>query len=1081
MATPSSSADSRVPRLASASSASSVGGRGGVPHALWRPQMQTFLIRQGIQERDYTAEIPRWKELTAAVAQDEAADEHAGFDAMLGALGAASSPVVKKETLSPEMQKAKKAAAEAIARSRKAYALLYEALPADLRALVAEVPQGYAYGIWTLLEKKFRNTEPDSVLDLYRRFTKMAQASDEAFDAYKARVDAACELLRAAKQTPPDALYASVLLDLQPHYATAVLTLKTGDRLKDESKIDWPAITEYMSQYERSEQFLRMVDGNANRTLATRGKLSGPATADGIKKKSIKASGAGNGNGDSAGVRCYNCDQLGHYASDCPLPDRRKKRGSHPKESHARKGGRKREDPRSGRDSGSGSDESAEEGKPHRSRPPAGRANMSRQNDRANPFDPLSGEDSDDAAEEPRTPAARRTERSDPGRSYLARVLAGLPGKTTVTGNVAHATRDQRDRADDAPTRESDADTALDEELRTTAHAVDSAATVPTICDKKALTNVRQCSPLPIKMANGEIVSAKYVGDLRLRLPVYKENRHVTVTIRNVYYHEKFDANLLSWDLMKEDGWRMKSCKRATYLTTPGGRRIRASTRGRLTILDHAPPRPARVMAAVSRSVCRTASDLVRWHERLGHVSWDRLRRMCRMRLTGGMSDIGDMSAAELNRAKEAIINCQACAQGKQQRNALGHSGLEKGSKAGEVLHMDTFYATYRDPQTTKKVHEYCLLATDGYTEWRWASTTRSKADVQQEAIDILRNCSTLTGRQPRLVICDMGSEFENRTLEHFCSERGIKLQPAPPRAKELNGVAEKSVDTVKNHTRAMLLGAGIPDQVGWRRAACHHVQLWNRTHIGRRTGVTPYEAMTGRTPSIKHFGVFGCDVMVHQDRTQRDTTFSPKAEPAIYLGHSHRYNAPVVRMLHTGQTMCAKDVHFREGTFTHARILSGGQEQDSHSTAPRADEPWRPSSLPSIREESKDDADALGSDAEGDPDEDREARAGTSQYSVKAIHDARTVHGKKEYLVKWIGHATPTWEPEETITTDAPDAVKEYEAFLDRRSQARVTRSRAATATPATQSSDSESDEEKHDPVQSDTLAARDGAAQRL
>jgi hypothetical protein len=593
-------------------------------------------------------------------------------------------------------------------------------------------------------------------------------------------------------------------------------------------------------------------------------------------------------------------------------------------------------------------------------------------------------------------------------------------------------------------------------------------------------------------MANGEIVSAKWVGDLRLRLPVHKENRHVWVTIRNVYYHEKFDANLLSWDLMKEDGWRMKSCKRATYLTTPGGKKIRASTRGRLTILDHAPRREEKAMAAVrvSRTLCRKAADLVRWHERLGHVSWDRLRRMCRLGLTSGMSDIGGMSVVELNRAKEAVLNCRACAQGKQQRNAIGHGGLEMGSQAGEVLHMDTFYATFRDPQTSRKVHEYCLLATDGYTEWRWASTTLSKADVQQEAIDVLRNCSTLTGRQPRLVICDMGSEFENRVLEKYCSERGIKLQPAPPRVKELNGVAEKSVDTVKNHTRAMLLGAGVPSQVGWRRAACHHVQLWNRTHIGRRTGITPYEAMTGRKPSIKNFGVFGCDVMVHQDRTQRDTTFSPKAEPGIYLGHSHRYNAPVVRMLHTGRTLCAKDVHFREGTFSHARTLSDGREQDGQTTEsdlPEDDrEPWQPTSLASIREESRVDDEEHLDDNANHYDESDEARGPTtdpSHYSVKAIHDARTVHGKKEYLVKWIGYATPTWEPEETITTDAPDAVKEYEAFLDRRSQARVTRSRAAPVAPTPQSSDSESDdeEEQNSEQDDDTLAARDVAAQRL
>jgi hypothetical protein len=243
---------------------------------------------------------------------------------------------------------------------------------------------------------------------------------------------------------------------------------------------------------------------------------------------------------------------------------------------------------------------------------------------------------------------------------------------------------------------------------------------------------------------------------------------------------------------------------------------------------------------------------------------------------------------------------------------------------------------------------------------------------------------------------------------------------------------------------------------------------------------------MTGRKPSIKNFGVFGCDVMVHQDRTQRDTTFSPKAEPAIYLGHSHRYNAPVVRMMHTGRTLCAKDVHFREGTFEHARTLSDGQDQDSHATDfAAADEPWRPTSLSSIGEEGDGDDELeehRDNRVNGESGEEHDRTASSCQYSVKAIRDARTVHGKKEYLVKWVGYATPTWEPEETIAADAPAAVEEYEAFLDRRSQARVTRSRAQSATPAAPSSDSDSDaEEKQPSEQNDTLAARNVAAQRL
>src|SRR5438552_597563 len=122
----------RVPRLASSSS-----GGGGLPHAVWRPQMQTFLMRQGIEERDYTREIPQWKTLSAAVQADAEAEEQAAIAELLGAGKAASSgPAVKKEALTAEQQRAQKRVAELISRTRKACGYLYAALPSDLRLLV---------------------------------------------------------------------------------------------------------------------------------------------------------------------------------------------------------------------------------------------------------------------------------------------------------------------------------------------------------------------------------------------------------------------------------------------------------------------------------------------------------------------------------------------------------------------------------------------------------------------------------------------------------------------------------------------------------------------------------------------------------------------------------------------------------------------------------------------------------------------------------------------------------------------------------------------------------------------------------
>jgi hypothetical protein len=330
----------------------------------------------------------------------------------------------------------------------------------------------------------------------------------------------------------------------------------------------------------------------------------------------------------------------------------------------------------------------------------------------------------------------------------------------------------------------------------------------------------------------------------------------------------------------------------------------------------------------------------------------------------------------------------------------------------------------------------------------------------------------TLSGRSPRLVITDLGSEFENNKVAAYCRGHGIHLQPTPARAKELNGIAEKSVDTVKNHVRAMLLASRVPDQIGWARATAHHVYLWNRTHIGRNTGVTPREAVTGQEPSILHVGVFGCDAFVHQDRTQRGTTFSRKAEPGIYLGHDSRQNCPVVRMLHTGKTVRVKDVLFREGSFEHMRAeLKGSEDQVQSLDLSEFD------ALPDSngKHEQKDGEFPPHQDQDEEADIDRDRHlpdheekypepvdrnsddSGRRRYRVKSITDKRTTTGGHvEYRVKWVGHSAETWEPADTIEEDAPDAVKDYTSFIERRAEARVTRSRAhtqarAAAQPAT------------------------------
>jgi hypothetical protein len=272
----------------------------------WRPRMETALMRAGIAARDYQSSNADWAALVAAVEGWERGAEEASIALALGRTPASGSGGATAGPSAAEKE-ARRGATEAVARGKKAYTLLYQALPDELRRLVAHVPQGDAYGLWSWLQKRYQSTEQDNVGDLWDQFTALHQADDESFDEYKARVDAVYSLLAHAKDKPSAGLYAHRLLwKLSARYNPAVLALKASGKLKEAEKINWDEIVAFVSNHERSEQRLHgdetMADGRAMAAM-TRGDRRG-------------------GYGGLETRDCFNCGEKGHLARNCRKPRR---------------------------------------------------------------------------------------------------------------------------------------------------------------------------------------------------------------------------------------------------------------------------------------------------------------------------------------------------------------------------------------------------------------------------------------------------------------------------------------------------------------------------------------------------------------------------------------------------------------------------------------------------------------------------------------------------------------------------------------------------------------------------------------
>lgn len=287
-----------VPRLAP--------GPGG--YAAWRPQMENALMRAGVALRDYSHSNADWQALVAAVDRWAVEDERASIAFALGR-GEAPAASSKGGPTAAEKE-ARRTATEAVARGKRAYALLYQALPGELRSLVAHVPQGDAYGLWSWLERRFQSTEQDHVGDLWDQFTALHQEDNETFDEYKARVDHVYGLLAHAKDKPSAGLYAHRLLwKLSPSYHAAVLALKASGKLKEADKIQWDDIVAFVNGHERSQQRLSGVDGEAAAMAAA----AGPRAA---------AHRAGARSGAVEKRECFNCGKVGHLSRNCREPRR---------------------------------------------------------------------------------------------------------------------------------------------------------------------------------------------------------------------------------------------------------------------------------------------------------------------------------------------------------------------------------------------------------------------------------------------------------------------------------------------------------------------------------------------------------------------------------------------------------------------------------------------------------------------------------------------------------------------------------------------------------------------------------------
>ena len=264
------------------------------------------------------------------------------------------------------------------------------------------------------------------------------------------------------------------------------------------------------------------------------------------------------------------------------------------------------------------------------------------------------------------------------------------------------------------------------------------------------------------------------------------------------------------------------------------------------------------------------ANDWHTWHKRLGHPSYDSIKRMRTLKCVNGMMIEVD---------NEDIPECIACIQGKFRRTPF--TSDTKTYLPLQLLHSDIcgpfptalnghrWFTTVRDKAT-------------GYTLAHSHTHKHEAAEVVKQAIIKLQR---ETGLRVKALRSDRGGEYMSHNMQRWLLDNGIEHQPTPIESSQTNGVAERVNLTIMNRVRATLISTNQP-RILWPWAMSHVTHALNFIPSNSKS-VTPHQLMFGSPPDVSHLIPFGSVVATWRPTQKRQDKLEPRADLGHFVGYT--------------------------------------------------------------------------------------------------------------------------------------------------------------------------------------------------
>lgn len=423
---------------------------------------------------------------------------------------------------------------------------------------------------------------------------------------------------------------------------------------------------------------------------------------------------------------------------------------------------------------------------------------------------------------------------------------------------------------------------------------VDSGASCHMTRDRDAITNYQRFQkPEKVSLGDGHALDAVGKGRVTLSM-LLRDGESKEEILMDVLHVPDLRCNLFSVRSAVAKGKEIKfGGNECTIHDKEGDLRAIGILDGKLYKLK------CKIGEYASVSTLSTNLDL--WHNRLGHMSEQRMKFMMEKKMVQGM----------MFQKTDTVKLCDGCIGGKTAKKKFKSVEEKRSSRKLELIHSDVCGPMQTGSHGGKK---YFVSFTDDFTKCCTIYFMTHKSEVLDKFKEFEAAVTTETGLKIGGLRTDNGGEYVSEQFRNFLKLKGIQHELTIPYTPQQNGTAERLNRILVESARAMLIHSGLPNTF-WAEAISTAAYIRNRTVTSSLAEKTPYEMWYERKPDLQNMKVFGCVAHVLVDESQRRKLDS-KTTRMLFVGYSKSPKGYRVYDPEKNKAYIRRDAVFDESAF---------------------------------------------------------------------------------------------------------------------------------------------------------------------